>query len=122
MVALDRDRLEAALREGFAPLIARHEVDLVSAPAEDEAAIELQADAWTLHCDGWPLATAWLALDAEPESEDQRRETLVSMFGHGELPAFQATDALTGHALSAALRASGDALSLTLAELVATTT
>ena len=68
--------------------------------------------------DGWPLATAWLALDAEPESAERQREALLSTFGHGELPAFQTTDALTNHALADALRASGDVLSVTLAALI----
>lgn len=116
MTELDRAQLEAALREGFGALIARHEVDLV--PDEDSDALELQADAWSLHCDGWPLRSAWLAIDAEPESAERQREALASMFGHGELPAFQAADALTNHALTDALRASGDSLSLTLAELI----
>lgn len=119
MAEIDRDQLQQALAHGFAALIARHEVDLV--PEEEGTALELQGDAWTLHCDGWPLATAWIALDAEPDSEAQRRETLVSIFGHGELPAFQAADAATGHALATALRASNDALSLTLTGLISET-
>jgi hypothetical protein len=116
MTELDRAALRDALAGAFAPLIERGEVDLV--PEEDGSALELQADAWTFHCDGWPLAVAWIALDTEPETDAQRRDALVSTFGHGELEAFRAADDATHAALAQALRASDDPLSLTLATLL----
>lgn len=108
--------LVEALALAFAVLIDSGEVDLLATPDSDET--EVQADAWTLHVEGWPLTTAWIAIDQDPVSPAEQRAALFGMFGHRELAALHDADRRLEGKLLRCLRASGDQLSIRLTELL----
>lgn len=118
MVNLDipDNPLVEALALAFAVLIDAGEVDLHAPPNGDET--EVQADDWTLHLEGWPLTTAWIAIDQDPVSPAEQRAALLGTFGHRELAALRDADQRLEGKLLRCLRGSGDRLSVLLAELL----
>ena len=108
--------LLAALREAFAAALSSGEVDLAEDAASGE--VDLFADDWTLHLEGWPLTAAWFALDDDPASPVEQRAALTAALSRGGLAAFREADARLGSALSTALAASDDPLSIALATLL----
>ncbi|MBA2247209.1 MAG: hypothetical protein H0W23_03700, partial [Chloroflexia bacterium] len=85
----------------------------------EQVEIDVQADDWTLHLEGWPIATAWIAIEQEPESAAAQQAALATTFGHRELAALRNADRRLEGALVARLRTSGDELSARLADLLA---
>lgn len=110
--------LRDALRLAFASLIETGEIDLAIPPDAVNDETEVQADDWTLHLEGWPIATAWIAIDQEPDSAAERRAALDATLDHRELAALRDADRRLEGALVARLRTSGDDLSALLADLL----
>ncbi len=113
------DPLIDALYLAFAALIETGEIDITTPPDAGEDETEVQADDWTLHLEGWPIATAWIAIEQEPESAAAQQAALATTFGHRELAALRNADRRLEGALVARLRTSGDELSARLADLLA---
>lgn len=111
--------LVAALQDTFGALVEDGVVDIVPQDDVDHAEVcEVQADAWTLVLEGWPLERAWIAIDDAPVPH-QARAALEATLDRRELVAMIVLDnALTGD-LTAALRESGDDLSSILATMIA---
>lgn len=106
--------LVEVLEMAFAQLIEAGLVDVVA--VDDEAReIEVQSDDWTLHCEQWPLAIAWIALDEGPISEREQIAALEAALGPRDVSAMLDADARLGGGLLAALELSGDTLSQRLA-------
>ncbi|HVL24191.1 MAG TPA: hypothetical protein VM450_08900 [Thermomicrobiales bacterium] len=110
------DELKRALETHFAALVEKDEVDIVA--VEDEDAVEVQTDTWTLYTQGWPLTTAWIALDDDAASPTERVQVLTVAVRPHQLAVLRALDAALTGALATALRASADPLSITLAGLI----
>lgn len=104
------------LRRAFGSLIEAGEVDLVTLPERDET--EIQADHWTLHLEGWPIVTAWVAIDQDPVSVAEQLAALRDAFDQRAFAAFRDADGRLDGALLRSMRESGDELSVTLAGLV----
>lgn len=109
-------RLADALQLAFAVLIEAGEIDLDAPPDADET--EVQADDWTLHLEGWPIATAWIAIDQDPVLPTEQRAALEATLDHRELAALRDADRRLDGALLTCLRGSGDGLSVALAGLL----
>jgi hypothetical protein len=112
----EREPLLAALRDAFTTSLTSGEVDVVEDAAAGE--VEVIADDWTLHLEGWPLTAAWFALDDDPASPAEQRAALSAALSRGGLPALRDADARLDGALTSALASSGDALSVTLTMLL----
>lgn len=110
--------LVAALRDAFATLVEDESVDIVPTDDTDENAVEVQADDWTLFVEGWPVATAWIALDEDVASPEALRTALESALGQRELEALESLDTALSGDLASALTRSGDELSIALAALL----
>lgn len=109
------DETHEALATAFVRLAEADEVDV---SGDDAAGIDVIADAWTFHAEGWPgPALAWLAHDDEPDSYDD--QTIQNLFPAAVLTAFSAADRTLAGALATALRASDDPLSSALADGIA---
>lgn len=108
--------LLAALRAAFAAALKSGEVDL----SEDVTAgeVDIFADDWTLHLEGWPLTTAWFALDDDVVSPVEQRAALSAALSRGGLAALRDADARLAGALTDALASSDDSLSATLAAML----
>ena len=117
-VATPPEPLLAALRGAFAAALKSGEVDVVEDATAGE--VEILADDWTLHLEGWPLTTAWFALDDDPVSPAEQRAALTAALSRGGLAALRDADTRLAGALTAALAASDDPLSATLASLLTT--
>jgi hypothetical protein len=115
-----KNPLAAALHESFNARIAAGAVDIVPLEDGDELEVEVQADAWTLYLKGWPLATAWIALDDDALSPDEQRTLIREACDARDLEAIRELNDSTSGALITALRSSNDPISGTLAELLAT--
>jgi len=100
----------------FTPQIDAGEVDVVDLP--DEGAVEIQADEWTLHLEGDPIALAFVAIEQEPERADELAGALRAAIAPDDLDSLRALNADLDGALATRLVASGDALSSTLAGLL----
>lgn len=109
--------LHAVLHDAFDDLIGDELVDIVALDEED--ACEVQADSWTLYVEGWPVGTAWIALDDDTSTEDEHREALESALGPRDFDAMRQLNALLDGNLVPALTASGDELSATFADMLA---
>jgi len=118
MTSLDAPEhpLQEILSTSFADLIERGAVELVLLTGED--AIEVQADEWTLHIGGWPIRLAFIALDDEPGTDEERAGALNAALGPQDLASLRDTDAGLDEQLSDALRASRDPLSVALAAIL----
>lgn len=104
------------LQAVFANLIDRGDVDVVAMPGINE--IEVQADAWTLVLAGWPLASAWIALDETPSSHAEHMAALAAAIAPPERDALREADRQLDGAVIAALAGSSDPLSEALALLL----
>jgi len=100
----------------FADLTDRGDIDVVAVSGTSE--IEVQADAWTLVLEGWPLASAWIALDETPSSRAERMTALAAAIAPKERIALNDADRQLDGAVIAALAQSGDPLSEALALLL----
>ncbi len=105
------------LQLAFATLIETGEIDIATAPDIEAGETEVQADDWTLHLEGWPIAMAWIAIDHEPDPAEHRA-ALDATLDHRELAAMRDADRHLEGALVARLRASGDELSSRLADVL----
>ena len=108
--------LIGALRLAFDRLIAAGEVDLNTLPETGET--EVQADNWTLHLEGWPVTTAWIAIDQDPQSPKEQMTALDQTFDHRARAALHDADRRLDGVLLRGLRESGDDLSVRLVELL----
>jgi hypothetical protein len=104
-----RHDLTLLLEETFAALIDKGEVDVVV--NRDLSEFEVISDEWTLHLEGWPLTTGFLALDDEPATDTERRAALDAALDTRHLAALRQLDRALDGALAAVLTDSGDALS-----------
>lgn len=112
--------LVSALQQAFAALVDDESVDIVPVEADEEQdAVEVQADDWTLYVEGWPLATAWIALDEDVTSPEALRGALESALDGRALEALEALDTALSGELVTALNESGDELSIALAAMLA---
>lgn len=111
--------LVSALQQAFSSLVGEAAVDIVMVEEDAEQdACEVQADNWTLHIEGWPPRTAWIALDLDVTSPEDFRSALESVLSEEDIQALSALDeSLTGD-LAHTLGESGDGLSIALAALV----
>jgi hypothetical protein len=111
--------LVSALHEAFAALVEDESVDIVpSEDDKDQEAFEVQADDWTLFAAGWPVTTAWIALDEDVISPEAFRTALESALGQRELQALETLDSSLSGDLADALTNSDDELSIALAALL----
>jgi hypothetical protein len=113
---LNQHELIDLLEASFAELVENGEVDLMTdlAPAE----YEVQADEWTLHLEGWPLAFGFLALDDEPATDTERRHALDAALDSRHVAALRTLDRFLDGALAAVLTETGDALSVIFVPLL----
>lgn len=109
---LPGDSFVTTLEEAFAGLIEAGEVDVVV----DQAAAEfdVQADSWTLHLEGSPPTTGFLALDDEPVTHRERLAALDAALDGPALAAMRHLNRELGGGLIAVLANSGDALTALL--------
>ncbi len=112
-----RHELTELLEITFASLVEQGEVDVVADLAPSE--FEVQADEWTLHLEGWPLAAGFLVLDDEPTSDVERRNALDAALDSSHLAAMRQLNRSTDGAIAAVLVDSGDPISTLLAILLA---
>lgn len=118
MMALDplQQPLLGVLHAGFEDLVNRGDIDVVA--VTDTSEIEVQADAWTLVLDGWPLASAWIALDETPPTHAGQMTAIAAPIAPREQAALRDADRQLDGALVTALADSGDPLSEALALLL----
>ena len=116
---METKELLAALQEAFARLVEADEVDIEVDP--EAGGVEVAAEAWTLHLEGWPdRPLAWLAIDEEPEDAGQLGEARHAAMSSEALAALRRGDATLNGGIKAALAASDDPLSLDLAAALTT--
>jgi hypothetical protein len=108
--------LHEALSQAFASQLERGDVDLVNMP--DARVVEIQSDEWTLHLQGWPVTLAFLALDDEPTTLEDRQAALDAALDAEHIAALRHANRLLDNAIAAALDDSGDELSATLARAI----
>lgn len=108
--------LAAILRDAFAAQIEVGAVDLVI--TDQESIFEVQSDEWTLRIEGWPIMSAFIALDHEPSSLAARRAALDAALNPQHLAGLRRMNCLLNNALATALEDSGDQLSVLLAQAV----
>lgn len=109
--------LLAALQDVFGELAEEELVDIVE--LEEEDACEVQADAWTLYLQGWPITTAWIALDDDTTTKEEHREALAAALGPRDVAAIRQLNMTLDGNLVPALSSSGDELSETFADVLA---
>jgi len=117
---LDANRLMTTLELALGAVLEEDAFDvLLGIDPDAPDAIEVTTDTWTLIIEGWPLGDAFIALDAEPDTDDvgEQNVALRTALG-GAIAALASADDTVEGALTAALRASGDALSERLAALL----
>lgn len=111
--------LTSSLQDAFGPQVDDDLVDIVEPNDQGEInAWEVQADAWTLVLEGWPLDNAWIAIDDDPAAPEQFRTALEAVLDQRDLAALASVDEALGGALVSALEASGDELTIALAALL----
>ncbi len=115
-IDLSQHPLTDTLAHSFAGLIEGGTVDLVPDPEID--AIEIQADEWTLHIEGWPVQQAFVALDEDPPNDTERLRALNATLGSEVLAALRDADQRLERMVSTALAGSNDPLSANLATLL----
>lgn len=114
--SLPLQRLHDQLAESFASQIASESVGVVLDP--DKNTCEIQSDTWTLHVEGWPIKLAFVALDEDPATEADRVRALNDTLGNKAIGSLKDADLHLEGALSTALQASKDAISISLGELL----
>lgn len=110
--------LAVILRTAFVAQLESGEVDLVMF-RDHVSAFEIQADEWTLHLEGWPVTTGFIALDEEPPSFRERQAALDAAIDDQHLAGLREANSLLDSAIVIALEDSGDELSSILAQLIA---
>lgn len=111
--------LVSALQEAFSGLVAEGAVDIVVVEEDAEQdACEVQADDWTLHIEGWPVSTAWVALDLDVTSPEEFRSALESVLSEEDLQALTVLDEALAGDVARSLAESGDDISVALAALI----
>lgn len=110
--------LAAILRSAFDAQLESGEVDLVVGLDLPEFAI--QADEWTLHLEGWPIATGFVALDDEPATERERESALDAALDSQNMAALRDVNRQLDNGLFAILIDSADELSMVLAAAIGT--
>ena len=110
--------LTVILEEAFAAQLENGEVDLVDLGQNQE--FEIQADEWTLHLEGWPVTVAFIALDDEPSTVNERKSALDAALDNQSMAGLRQANRLLNDAIAAALEDSGDELSALLAVAIAT--
>jgi hypothetical protein len=108
--------LAAVLGHHLASVLAADEFDVVPGDAPGE--VEAMTDDWTLHIERWPDGPAFLALDDEPDDPAALGEAIIEVMSAPVVAALAAVDRDVAGALSTALRASADPLSLVLARIM----
>jgi len=111
--------LTEALATAFAAQLEQGDVDLVESRQSRE--IEIQSDEWTLHLEGWPVTLAFIALDDEPVTLQDRQAALDAALDTEHIASLRLANRLLDNAIAAALEDSGDELSATLARAIAGT-
>jgi hypothetical protein len=109
--------LVEVLTEQFAALIEKGLVDVVLDDSGDT--VEVQTDEWTLSLTGWPIRSAFVAIDAITETDAEHRAGLAGALGPRDLAALTAANEAVGDQIALQLRASGDGLSIVLAGMIA---
>ena len=108
-----------ALQEAFGQHVDDGLVDLVPDETDDgQDKFEVQSDDWTLVVEGWPLTSAWLAIENDPDAPEQLRPALEATFSDPDLEALTALDEALGGDLVTMLTESQDDLSMALAAMV----
>lgn len=108
---MDTTRLAELLRQSFEPVLGSEDIDLL--PSEAGDALDIVTEDWTLLLEGWPdQPVATVSTDPSAASRDE-----VMAYEIDE--AFAYVDAQVDGALTTALKASGDPVSLDLLEAMA---
>lgn len=111
--------LMSALQLAFGQLVDDERVDIVKLEAGNEPdACEVQADDWTLFLDGWPLTSAWIAIDEDVSGPQEFRTALEAILDESDLASMQVLDHQLDGGLSSALAESTDGLSVALAAMI----
>jgi hypothetical protein len=110
--------LTTILRAAFDAQLESGEVDLVSDLGLLE--FDIQADEWTLHLEGWPISTGFVALDDEPATERERGAALDAALDNQHMAALREVNRHLDNALCAVLIDSADELSMVLAAAIGT--
>lgn len=113
---LPQHPLQEVLATSFSNLIESGLVDLVPDPETD--VVELQADEWTLHIAGWPIQSAFVALDEDPPTTAERLSALNAALRPQDLGSLRDADERLEGALTEALVGSSDSLSVSLGQLL----
>lgn len=100
----------------FATLIDVGDVDIVS--DRDQDSIEIQSDEWTIIIEGWPIRNAFVALDTLTDSDASHRVALDGALDHRDLAALTSANQQLEGAIARGLLASGDGVSVVLAEMI----
>ncbi len=115
---MDTTRLAELLREAFGPVFGSEEIDIRSSDRGDE--LMVVDEAWTVHIEGWPdHPVAIVAIKQELEPPFTLHESREEVMAYEIDEAFAYVDAQVEGALTTALKASGDPLSLDLLEAMA---
>lgn len=112
----------AAMQSAFAALVDSQNVDILPAEGDEQNDIAVAGDAWTLYLSGWPgLATAFVAIEDEPAdgaSAELIETAWRAAVSDDVIAAMTLADLELEGALTAALDASGDPLSQSIATAV----
>lgn len=108
--------LQELFTTSFSDLIESGVVDIV--PDPENGVVELQADEWTLHVEGWPIQLAFIALDEDLPTASERMGVLNAALGPQDLGALRDADERLEGTLTKALLGSSDPLSVCLGQLL----
>ncbi len=103
-----------AIGAALADRVAAEDYDLVV----DGDALDLATDDWTLHLDGFPEASGWIAIDNEPEDASEYAEAMRGSFQRAEIDALRVTNEAVNGLIATALERSGDELSAVFAGML----
>ncbi len=85
--------------------------DDFDATVEDEHAIEIATDDWTLRIEDWPDGAGWLAIDDEPDDPSEYERARRAVMSEAVERALADLDRQLGGAIVRSLIASGDPFS-----------
>jgi hypothetical protein len=85
---------------------------------EDEQAIEIATDDWTLRIEGWPDGAGWLAIDEEPDDQSEYERARRAVMSEAVERALADIDRQLGGAIVRSLIASGDPFSQDFAHVL----
>lgn len=109
-----------ALQQAFSGHVEDDLVDLVAGEDDEEQDLfEVQADDWTLVVEGWPLASAWIAIENDTESPEQFRAALEATLSERDIESLEALNTRLSGDLATTLHESGDGISMALSALLA---